>query len=115
MKENNEGEEWDNFLIDAAKQRPILNKERWRWNVGHLTWTMWQKVVATYWGYCTLIDKHIGRVLDQLEELGLAEDTLVVFTADHGDNLGGHRLFNKGFSMYDETVHIPIGRYPGQG
>ncbi len=106
---------WDNFLIDAAKQRPILNKERWRWNVGHLTWPMWQQVVATYWGYCTLIDKYIGHVLDQLEELGLAEDTLVVFTADHGDNLGGHRLFNKGFSMYDDTVHIPlIMRWPGR-
>jgi len=106
---------WGNFLIDTARERLILQKERWRWNVGHLSWPMWQKIIATYWGYCTFIDHHIGRVLARLAELGMEKDTLVIFTPDHGDNLGGHKLFNKGFSMYDETLHIPmLMRWPGK-
>jgi choline-sulfatase len=95
--------------------KPILQeKELLRWNTGHLTWPDWQKVIATYWGFCTFIDDQINRVLEALEKSGMADNTIVIFTCDHGDMLGNHRLFNKGFNMYDETHHIPfIIRAPG--
>lgn len=46
--------------------------------------------------------------MSKLERLGLAEDTMVIFSTDHGDMLGSHRLFNKGFNMYEEDHHIPL-------
>lgn len=105
---------WENFG-EMFKDKPIVQqKELMRWNTAHLTWQDWQKVIAVYWGYCTYIDAQIGLVMDALKAKGLYEDTMIVFTSDHGDMLGSHRLFNKGFNMYEETHHIPfIMRVPG--
>ena len=50
----------------------------------------------------------MGRVLQALERAGRAHDTVVVVTSDHGDMLGNHRLFNKGFHMYEETHRVPL-------
>ena len=47
-------------------------------------------------------------MLEALERSGRADETIVVVTADHGDMLGSHRLFNKGFHMYDETHRVPL-------
>jgi arylsulfatase A-like enzyme len=74
----------------------------------------WSRLLAAYWGFVTLIDDQVGRVLDVLEAQGVAEDTLVVHTADHGDFVGGHRQFNKGPLMYEDTYRIPLQvRWPG--
>ena len=103
-----------NFDEDFAGKPSVQQKEQLRWNASHLTWPDWQRVIAHYWGYCTFIDDQIGRILERLERLGLAEDTVVIFSADHGDMLGNHRLFNKGLHMYEETHHVPlIIRWPG--
>ena len=60
------------------------------------------------------IDDQIGRVLAKLDELGVAENTLVVHASDHGDFTGGHRQWNKGPLMYDDTYRIPlVVRGPG--
>jgi arylsulfatase A-like enzyme len=61
-----------------------------------------------------MIDQEIGRVLEQLDKLGLADNTIVILTADHGDMNGSHGLFDKGF-MYQEAFHIPlIVRWPAK-
>lgn len=107
-------ERWPNFGETFAGKPLIQQKEMLRWNASHLTWSDWQNVIAHYWGYCTYIDAQIQRVLDRLEALGQAEDTIVIFASDHGDMTGSHRLFNKGMYMYDETYRIPlIIRWPG--
>ena len=49
----------------------------------------WGRVKAAYYGMITLVDDNIGRVLDALEEKGIEEDTLIMFTNDHGELLGG--------------------------
>lgn len=105
---------WVNF-DETFDYKPIVQqKELMRWNTSHLTWRDWQKVIAVNWGYCTFIDEQVGRVIRALKELGLYENTAIVFTSDHGDMLGSHRLFNKGFNMYEEAYHIPcIMRVPG--
>jgi arylsulfatase len=60
-------------------------------------------------------DMQIGRVLNALEENGMAENTLVIFTSDHGDQLGDHGLFVKGVGLYEPTVGVPlILRWPGK-
>lgn len=68
--------------------------------------------MAGYYGLCSALDDNIGRLLKTLDEESLAEDTLVVFTADHGDMLGAHGLEYKGVH-YEESVRIPLlMRYP---
>lgn len=80
---------------------------------GTLTDDEWRKCLARYYAFVTLIDDAFGEILDTLDELAVAEDTLVVYLADHGDIMGAHRLFDKGPFMYEETVRIPlIMRWP---
>ena len=67
-----------------------------------------------YHGQISLLDREIGRVLDYLEKKGLAENTLVVFTSDHGDYMGEHGLMTKSPAMYDSLVRVPfLVRWPG--
>lgn len=62
---------------------------------------------ATYYGMMTEVDFHIGRLLDYLIEAGLYEKTIIVFTSDHGEQLGDHWQFAK-YGYFDETAHIPL-------
>ena len=55
-----------------------------------------KKDIAIYYGMVSLMDKYIGKILDKLDELGLKENTLVVFTTDHGHFYGHHGLIAKG-------------------
>ena len=104
---------WCNFNDMFVNKPTIQQKEMLRWNAGHMTWKDWQKAIAVYYGYCTYMDTQIQRILNTLEKLGIADNTLVIYTSDHGDMLGSHRIFNKGMNMYDETHHIPFfARWP---
>ncbi|MBT4501123.1 MAG: sulfatase-like hydrolase/transferase [Gemmatimonadetes bacterium] len=78
------------------------------WGLGDYDWKGFQEIGARYFGHCTLIDDMVGRVLDHLAELGLADDTIIIYTADHGDCMGAHRLIEKGEFMYDEIYRIPL-------
>ena len=61
---------------------------------------------AKYWGMITQVDLSVGGILNTLEELGLADDTIVVYTSDHGDMMGSHNLVEK-CVMYEESVRVP--------
>ncbi|MCP5025224.1 MAG: sulfatase-like hydrolase/transferase [Actinomycetia bacterium] len=66
-----------------------------------------------YYGMVAFLDEQVGRVLDALEACGLADDTLVIYTTDHGDMLGEKGLFMKGV-MYEGSAGVPmILRGPG--
>ncbi|MDP9372441.1 MAG: sulfatase-like hydrolase/transferase [Chloroflexota bacterium] len=74
-----------------------------------------QEIIAAYYAMVTLIDDEVRRILAALDDLGLAENTLVVFTSDHGEMLGDHGLLLKGPLMYEGAVRVPlILRWPGQ-
>lgn len=60
-----------------------------------------------YYGSVSFIDEQIGRILKSLEERGMLEDTLIIFTADHGDMLGDHNLWRKSYA-YQGSAHIPM-------
>lgn len=66
-----------------------------------------QQVEARYWGKVTLVDEMIGRILKRLEDLGLDDKTIIVFTSDHGAMMGDHRLMFKSV-MYEQAVKVPM-------
>jgi len=73
-----------------------------------------QYMVANYYAFVTEIDEWVGKILDKLEKLELAENTLVVFVSDHGEMLGAHGMRGK-FNFYEESVRVPfLVRYPGK-
>jgi arylsulfatase A-like enzyme len=64
--------------------------------------------LASYYTLISCIDMEIGRVLDKLAEDGELENTIVFYTADHGDFSGDHGLFHKNFGLYDSICRIPF-------
>ena len=64
--------------------------------------------IAAYYAMIEQIDDHVGRMLDCLNRSGQREDTLVIFTSDHGEMLGDHGLITKGCRFYEGLVHIPL-------
>lgn len=71
-------------------------------------------MVANYYAFVTEIDDWVGRILQKLDELKLAENTLVFFVSDHGEMLGAHGMRGK-FNFYEESVRVPfLFRYPGK-
>ncbi len=63
---------------------------------------------AAYWAMCDLIDAQTGRLLDCLEKTGQRENTLVIFTSDHGEMLGDNGLYLKGAYLYDPAIRVPL-------
>ena len=63
--------------------------------------------MATYFGLCSWMDHNVGRILDQLEALGMDQQTTVIYTSDHGDNVGARGLWGKS-NFYRESVQIPM-------
>lgn len=73
----------------------------------------WRKVWAAHLGLVNLADGGIGTVLEALDSAALSEETVVVFTVDHGDFLGQHRMYQK-FEMYEPAIRMPLlVRMPG--
>ena len=73
------------------------------------------KDIACYYGMVSCMDKYIGQIIDHLDKLGLAENTLVIFTSDHGHYYGHHGLIAKGAFHYDDGIKVPmIVRLPNQ-
>ncbi len=74
---------------------------------------MVRQMISDYYGLVTEVDHWVGKVLDRLDALDLADHTLVVFTSDHGEMLGDHGMYSK-FVFYEGSVHIPLlMRLPG--
>ena len=72
-----------------------------------------QQMISDYYGLITLDDDWIGKLLARLDELHLSDHTLVIFTADHGEQLGDHGMMSK-FVFYEGSAHIPLlMRLPG--
>jgi arylsulfatase A-like enzyme len=65
-------------------------------------------VRAAYSGMVSLMDFHIGRIIEALEERNLLSSTLIVFTSDHGDYLGNHGLWGKGLPAYEDIQRVPF-------
>ncbi len=70
--------------------------------------------IAIYYGMMSFTDKYIGSILDKLEDLGIAQNTIVIFTSDHGHFYGHHGLIAKGPFHYEDVIRVPmIVSWPG--
>jgi choline-sulfatase len=74
----------------------------------------WRYYIWGYYRHVEMVDAEIGRELDALEDSGLADNTVVFFTSDHGDGMGCHKTVQKGF-LYDEAAAVPfVVSWPGK-
>ena len=100
------------FHDDLHGKPGYYRKLRGVWR--EMTWEHFAEATACYYASITEIDAQVGRLLDALEETGQAENTVVVYTTDHGDLMGAHGLLMKGPPPYEETYRIPLlVRWPG--
>lgn len=108
MYSPNEIPPWRSFN-ETFHNKPYIQKQQLvNWEVEDFTWDDWSKSVALYYGMVSEMDHAIGQVLQSLEALGMAEDTMVVYTADHGDMGGGHRMVDKHYVLYEDVVRVPL-------
>jgi len=75
----------------------------------HLPWEKWAEAIRHYYAFATLIDHEFGRILAHLQRRGLADNTVVIFTSDHGQTLGSHGgLTDKGWHHFEETHRVGL-------
>lgn len=105
---------WPSFPDPLAGKPYIQAQQRRTWRLDGWTWADWQPIVSRCLGEISLLDAQVGRVLAALDRLGLAENTLVVYSSDHGDLCGGHGMIDKHYVLYDDVVRVPLlARWPG--
>jgi len=111
-------------LYEAKENIPpmmqsIRNGDNKVWNVNKAfeDEQIWRNHVGAYYALVTEIDHCVGEILKALDEAGIAEETIVIYTSDHGDFVGNHGMVEKaalGQNVYEDILNIPlIIRYPG--
>ena len=69
--------------------------------------------IVHYWAYCTMLDDYRKMLYDAVDDLGLRDNTILIFMSDHGDYLGDHGLYCKGVPSFDSAIRVPfIVRWP---
>ncbi|HMP75715.1 MAG TPA: sulfatase-like hydrolase/transferase [Kiritimatiellia bacterium] len=102
---------WRENMADPLADKPE-HQRAWAGKALHREPAPGDAAYQSYFACNSFVDSEIGRVLDAIDRH--APDALVIYTADHGDMLGSHRLTNKGPVMYDEITRIPfLVRWPG--
>ncbi len=74
---------------------------------GPLTEAFWREIRARYWGLVTLVDRAVGRILRALDDAGIADRTIVVYSSEHGDQLGDHNIIQKAV-FYEQSIRVPM-------
>jgi len=101
------GPPWQQLRKQLEKQNPGISRDE-------LTRAIYQDYIKGYYRLVMGVDDNITRVLDYLEQSGLDQNTLVIYTSDQGFSLGEHGFYNKQW-MYEPALHQPlIVRYPSK-
>lgn len=102
----------DSFDDDLADRPGIYRRQQSVW--AGLSPDEFRAATACYYALCTMVDAQVGRLLDRIEAAGQSENTLVVYTSDHGDLMGAHRLLLKGVPGFEEVYRVPLAvAWPG--
>jgi arylsulfatase A-like enzyme len=97
---------------DLAARPGIYRRMRSVWR--DMTWRNYAEATACYYGFCSLVDDQVDRILCYLEETGQAENTIIIYCTDHGEMMGAHGLMHKGVFPFEEGYRIPlIVHWPG--
>jgi arylsulfatase A-like enzyme len=101
--------ELENGFEDKPIARRVRDGTGAKTHFSRYGWTeaQYREVLAAYYGQVSMIDHGIGRILDALEEEGIRDETVIAFTADHGDHTGQFGWFFKG-TMYEGSAHVPL-------
>lgn len=89
------------FVMGVVPANPVLPEEL----------ELWYRFLDLYVQVTHYVDVQIGAVLTALAESAAANNTIVVFTSDHGEYGGSHGMRNKGFALYEESIHVPLYVY----
>ena len=89
----------------SALPVPIMNEGENRLGLSD---DQWRKVKAYYYAIISHVDDQVGRILTALDETGIRDRTIVIFTSDHGEHLGDHGLTGKGAPGLESCAHVPL-------
>ena len=95
----------DSVPEDAPPPHPYIQDRKKIWQ--DMTPEQIRQMTAGYYGLVEMADTFVGMLLDTLDRLGLTDNTMIILTADHGEQLGDHGLFLK-FVLRDPSVHVPL-------
>ena len=98
---------YEQFECSRLQNRPML-EDFWKIGAVRHDVRVFQKAVCRYLALITLIDREIGRVLAALQTHGFADQTIVIFTSDHGDWAGHYGQLGKNLPGYDDLIRIPF-------
>lgn len=106
---------WEGFYDTLEGKPSMQKKQQYNWDVVGMEWEDWAPIVAKYYGIISQLDDAIGKVLQYLSDIGEVENTLVIFTSDHGDLCGSRGLPDKHYVMYDDVMRVPLlMKFPGK-
>ena len=93
-------------FIQTCRKRPYYGQE----GIFTTNWdqTRWRTYLDAYYRLTEEVDIQVGRLLETLQDTGLEDNTLIIFTSDHGETLGDHGLIQKGCRFYEGLVRVPL-------
>lgn len=94
------------FDDDLADRPGIYRRQQSVW--ADLTADDFRTATACYYALCGLVDDQVGRLLAPIEAAGQLANTIVIYTSDHGDLMGAHRLLLKGVPAFEEVFRVPL-------
>ncbi|MFA0751999.1 MAG: hypothetical protein SLRJCFUN_002402 [Candidatus Fervidibacter sp.] len=101
---------WDNFGYDPREPETFRKVWRsgWEWKlISQWSEEQWRYYRWSYYRMVEMVDAQVGRILDALEDSGLDKNTVVIFSSDHGDGMGAHKLWQKNY-FYEEAARVPF-------
>ncbi len=89
-------------IAAGTRQDGAAHKSAQKWSELHWRYYLW-----SYYRHVEMVDAECGRVLDALEDSAFAKNTVVIFSADHGEGMANHRMVIKGY-LYDSAARVPL-------
>lgn len=106
---------WGGF-DDPLTGKPYIQRQQiFNWKNGSKSWEDWEPIVRKYYAQISELDHHIGQMIGSLKDLGIKDETTIVFTSDHGDMCGDHKMFDKHYVLYEDVIHVPLIVKPANG
>ncbi|WJH34443.1 sulfatase-like hydrolase/transferase [Paenibacillus sp. CC-CFT747] len=105
--------EWPSYRDDWRGKPETYRKNYLNINFCRLPnqWPVMAKALAKYFGLVTMVDDAFGSIVKKLEETGLIDHTMIIFTSDHGEMMGRHGLVGKTAIMLDDLIRVPLVVY----